>query len=188
MPALWQCLTWLPFAVCSLSLALLYKALSVGSGGGSQRLLSPYPRRTKVVLLYSLHCFFLQWSQTVVELMLRIAEEPSSLSWVPISQPQIATGEVPAWGFWPSCHDPPFSFLTLEFPMAQMWCLIWSPPDTSGHSPLPKEVSHAGEDIACLGGEEVCCWVVTSSSGLNNFTLWAILFWCAAIQDITPEC
>lgn len=117
MPALWQCLTWLPYAVCSLSLVLLYKALSVGSGGGSQRLLSPYPCRTKVVLLCALHCFFLQWSQTVVKLMLRVAEEPSSLSWVPISQPQIATGEVPAWGFWPSCHDPPCSFLTLlSFP------------------------------------------------------------------------
>lgn len=57
MPALWQCLIWLPLAVCSLSLVLLYKDLSVGSRGSSQ-LLSPYPRRTKAVLLYSLHCFF----------------------------------------------------------------------------------------------------------------------------------
>lgn len=87
LPALWQCLIWLPSAVCSLSLVLFYKALSVGSRGSSQLLLSPYPRRMKVALLYSLHSFLLRWSQTAVELTRCIAEEPSPLTWVPISQP-----------------------------------------------------------------------------------------------------
>lgn len=96
------------------------------------------------------------------------------------------TSEVPAWAVRPLHHDPPSSS-TLEFSVAQMWCLSWYPPDTNGCSPLPEEASHAEEDTPHFSGEEVCCWLVTSSSGSNNFSLWAILFWHTAVQDVAPK-
>lgn len=89
------------------------KALSVGSRGSSWLLLSPHPHRTMGELFYPLHCFFLQWSQTVAELTLHLSKEPPSLTWGPISQPLIATSKDSAWAVQPSCHDPAFSLLML---------------------------------------------------------------------------